>query len=737
MRTFRGVFRLVLLTASSIPITGFTTTAQTTSSKDAPLQAPGLRMLTGSDAKRADELYKAVEAARLADRWDEAIAKAEELLALRTRAQGPKHFETASAAWNLKTLRRVATMPREDRLAFRPAKSEEQEEGLYAQGKYAQAQALFEKALEINRRLLTDDDPVTAATYAWLAATLDAQGKYTRAQTLFEKALEIDGRLLTDDHPNTASAYNNLALNLYFQGKYVQAQPLLEHALEIYRRLLTDDDPNTAATYNNLAMVLAAQGKYAKAQPLYERSLEIYRRLYTDDQPDTATAYNNLAANLNSQEKYAQAQPLFEKALSNRRRLLTDNHPDTAQSFYNLAMNIKAQGNYAEAQPLLEKALSIRRGLLTEDHPHVALSYIGVASNLDALTKYEEARPLYEKALEISRRLHSDNHPDTAESYKCLASNLKAQGRYAEAQPLYEKALEIYGRLLGDDYLETRAARSQMARNLDAQGKYLEVRRSMAGAVKSLDAARLRIAFTGLERVRGSKDPVHPTLAAVLARLGRPAEAWQPLEEGLGRGLLDELAARENRRLTPAERTRFRELTVALEQLDRLVETTPKNLDQTERAKRFEDLKRQRELASIALGDFQTKLVHDYGPVAGRVADLQELQAALAADAALVAWVDIAPAGPNAADADGEHWGVVVRSRGIPAWIAITGTGPDGLWTKDDIGLAGRVRTQLRSRPGAGAADPGPVLKRLRTQRLHPLANALGASADGLPPARG
>ncbi len=33
-------------------------------------------------------------------------------------------------------------------------------------------------------------------------------------------------------------------------------------------------------------------------------------------------------------------------------------------------------------------------------------------------------------------------------------------------------------------------------------------------------------------------------LAAVLARLGQPAEAWQALEEDLGRGLLDELAAR-------------------------------------------------------------------------------------------------------------------------------------------------------------------------------------------------
>jgi hypothetical protein len=225
-------------------------------------------------------------------------------------------------------------------------------------------------------------------------------------------------------------------------------------------------------------------------------------------------------------------------------------------------------------------------------------------------------------------------------------------------------------------------------------------------------------------------------LAAVQARLGQPAEAWQALEEDLGRGLLDELAARRDQRLTPAERDRLRDLTTALERLDRLVEATPQGLDQAERAKRFAGLRRQRELASIALGEFQAKLVQDHGTLAGPVAKFNEIQAALPADAALLTWVDIAPAGPNAADPDGEHWGVVVRSRGIPAWVPIAGTGKDGLWTKDDTGLADRVRTELRIRPGASPADLRPLVERLRTRRLEPLAKALGATADGQPPAR-
>jgi hypothetical protein len=212
---------------------------------------------------------------------------------------------------------------------------------------------------------------------------------------------------------------------------------------------------------------------------------------------------------------------------------------------------------------------------------------------------------------------------------------------------------------------------------------YKEAKDRWLSAVKSLDAARLGLAFAGLERA-GTVPSLGPNLAAALARLGQPTEASQAFEEDLGRGLLDELAARQDKRLKANERRRIRELTAELERLDKLAESTPKNLDRAERAKRFEELNRQRDFASIALGEFQTILAQEYGALAGRVATLQEIQGASPADAALIAWIDIPPAGPNAADPDGEHWGVVVRSKGIPTWVAIAGTGKNGLWTKED-----------------------------------------------------
>ena len=331
--------------------------------------------------------------------------------------------------------------------------------------------------------------------------------------------------------------------------------------------------------------------------------------------------------------------------------------------------------------------------------------------------------------------MFTDDHPHTANSYDTVAANLSCAGEVRPRPDHCSQGAQINRRVLTDDHPYTADSYDSLAGILDAQGKYAEARDLWMNAVKGLDATRLRVAFTGLDRA-GTKRRSRLALAAVLARLGQPAEAWQQLERDLGRGLLDELANRQDQRLVPAERARLRELSTELERLDRLVEANPRGLDQAERAKRFADLNSQRQKASIALGEFQTKLVQEYGALAGQVAELDDIRAALPPDAALVAWVDIPPEGPNAADPDGEHWGVVVRSRGIPAWIPIAGTGPDGLWTKDDSGLANRVRTDLRARPGAGSADLRSPIERLRAQRVEPLARALGATAEGQPAVR-
>jgi tetratricopeptide (TPR) repeat protein len=177
-------------------------TGQSTSPPTGQSAAPGPIKLTGDNEKLAKQLGEQIDKALKADRWDEAIARAEELLALRVKVLGSKHFEAVSSKWSLNTLRRVASMSKEDGDAFQSVDVlAQQADTLLVEGKYATAQSLFQKALDIERRLLGDEHPDTATAYLNLATVVDAQGKYAEARMLAEKALAIDRRLFTDEHP--------------------------------------------------------------------------------------------------------------------------------------------------------------------------------------------------------------------------------------------------------------------------------------------------------------------------------------------------------------------------------------------------------------------------------------------------------------------------------------------------------------------------------------------------------
>ena len=56
------------------------------------------------------------------------------------------------------------------------------------------------------------------------------EGKYEEAEPLFQRALTIREKVLGPEHPHTAQSLNNLAILYYKQGKNVEAEPLFQQA---------------------------------------------------------------------------------------------------------------------------------------------------------------------------------------------------------------------------------------------------------------------------------------------------------------------------------------------------------------------------------------------------------------------------------------------------------------------------------------------------------------------------
>jgi tetratricopeptide (TPR) repeat protein len=660
-------------------------------------------------------------------------------LAIRLAVLGEEHVDTAESynnvAANLHTQGHYAAAEEFSRKALailRKVFGEEHRNtatcyatlatNLDAQGKYAAAEEGFRKALAIRRKVLGDEHPETASSYNNLAANLHAQGQYAAAEELYRKALEIHRKVLGEEHPHTATCYNNVALSLHYLGQYVAAEDGLRKALAIYRKVLGEDHPETANSYASVAFNLNAQGQYAAAEEGYRKALVIYRKVVGEEHPDTANSYDNLAINLYAQGQYAAAEELCRKALAIRRKVLGEEHPHTAASYNSLAANLEAQGQYAAADEVHRKALAIRRKVLGEEHPDTATCYNNLAFNLNTQGKYAAAEEGFRKALAINRKVLGEEHSLTATNYNNLAINLNAQGRYEAAEEGYRKALEIQRKVLGEEHPLTATTYNNLAFNLNAQGRYAEAERLWVRAAAAFASARTRLAHSGLERaaITSERSPL-PDLAAVLARNGKQ-QAWQRYEESLARGTWDDLSARLRR--PAAEQARQAALSARLDRLDQLIEQAVAVYSETPQHKeQRDDLLSQRRKTQEELDALVTQLEKTHGAAAGQVFDTARIQTALADDMALLGWLDRDPAGPKAADPNGEHWAFLLRSKGEPVCVRLRGSGEAGAWTEQDSHLPAELRTAVQERRDGWQR----LAERLSQQRLGPLGKHLGA----------
>ena len=70
--------------------------------------------------------------------------------------------------------------------------------------------------------------PLVTMILDHLALLYTSQGRYAEAEPLFKRALAIREKALGPDHPDVASCLNNLAILYKEQGRYAEAEPLLQ-----------------------------------------------------------------------------------------------------------------------------------------------------------------------------------------------------------------------------------------------------------------------------------------------------------------------------------------------------------------------------------------------------------------------------------------------------------------------------------------------------------------------------
>src|SRR5262249_22620343 len=248
-------------------------------------------------------------------------------------------------------------------------------------------------------------------------------------------------------------------------------------------------------------------------------------------------------------------------------------------------------------------------------------------------------------------------------------------------------AVDIYRNVLGEAHPHTALSYSHLGLILHTQENYATAIPSLEASARSYEAARHEVAVGGLERAAfGAERSPYPLLSAAWSRVGKSIDAWAALETNLARGLLDEMAVRRGSGFSPAEQGLRDELRARRSPIDaRILALVTRAKRTDEEAPELQRLIDQRKKLEKSLSEVAV--------AASRleVAPLAQLQAALPADAAFVAWVDVF-------DKSGvvqEHWGCVVRPSGDPNWERLPGTGTDGKWTKEDTELSNQLRAAL------------------------------------------
>jgi CHAT domain-containing protein/tetratricopeptide (TPR) repeat protein len=347
---------------------------------------------------------------------------------------------------------------------------------LRAAGHPTEAMTEYQKALELQEKVLGHQHPDLAQTLNSIVSLLVFQGRYSEAESKLVRALEIRKRAIGQGHPYVAKSMNDLADVYYKLARYGAAETLQRKALAIREASLGDSDPEVARSLAALARVIGTEGKLSDAEPLYRRALSIDENNLGADDPSVARDLKGLAQLLALSGRSRDAKPLFDRALIIDENAYGPEHPEVSADLNDVAKLYRSEGRYDDAEQLTKRALAIDQKTFGQDHPVVAADLNGLAEQYRLQAHYNDAEPLVLRALTIDKRALGPDHPDVATELKTLAELYHATGRWAEAEPLYVRYLAIMERALGPGH-------SDVATALDSLGGlFLAVGGSAAAA---------------------------------------------------------------------------------------------------------------------------------------------------------------------------------------------------------------------------------------------------------------
>jgi eukaryotic-like serine/threonine-protein kinase len=233
------------------------------------------------------------------------------------------------------------------------------------------AKQTYERALEIDRRILGDDSPRVGSHLHNLGVVAQNMGELRRAEELYRDAIARQERAYGAQHPETAGAKGNYGLLLQREGRLTEAEPLLRSALAVSLQLYGSDNINVAYARVSLGMLLHDEGNLKDAESEYRQALAVYDKSLPPDHQWRAAALMHLARLLVDRGKADEALTLSDASLKIWTATSSPSNPSTAQAHAIHAYALAHLGRTSDAEPELTTAVQVLAAARGIDDPSV------------------------------------------------------------------------------------------------------------------------------------------------------------------------------------------------------------------------------------------------------------------------------------------------------------------------------------------------------------------------------
>ncbi len=242
--------------------------------------------------------------------------------------------------------------------------------------------------------------PTAGLAYRQLARVHQIRNEFAESDSLYQKSLDIARKLYGDLHPELAATLQSYGGLLHNHGYNDKAEITQLEARDMILKLHGEDHHLMGHVNANLADIAISNGEFTKAQSIYGDAISSYRRNFPGD-PGLSTFLFSESEAYRADGNFPRAVKSILESVNLRKQQFGDESAMVVVSLYQHAYILDSWGKTKDAEKVYRETLRIGDLSLRPNHPRVGSTLVRLGILLERENRYAEAEPILKKAVEI------------------------------------------------------------------------------------------------------------------------------------------------------------------------------------------------------------------------------------------------------------------------------------------------------------------------------------------------